>query len=161
MTDSEMTAQLGRLLDKLKLAARQYLPHDEADDAAQDVSLRLWQMRAELLCPIDALAHVMVRNECIDRLRRRRTSVPLEQAAGRQDTDDGAQREQMERMMQIVQSLPAMPQTVLRLRHMQGLETERIAALLGTTPAAVRMALSRARRLVRERYEIEQKTNND
>lgn len=157
MTDSEMTVQLSRLANKMQLAARQYLPPDAADDAVQDVSLRLWQMRADLFCPIDALARVMVRNECIDRLRRRHTGVPLEQAENRQDAPDDARREQIERMMHIVESLPGMAQTVLRLRHMQGLETERIAALLGTTPAAVRTALSRARRMVREQYKTGEK----
>jgi RNA polymerase sigma-70 factor (ECF subfamily) len=53
-------------------------------------------------------------------------------------------------MMQMVEQLPDKQQTILRLRHMEGMEMADIAALLCTTETAVRKSLSRARQAVRD-----------
>jgi RNA polymerase sigma-70 factor (ECF subfamily) len=54
--------------------------------------------------------------------------------------------------MQVVDSLPELQQTILRLRHMQGMEMKELAAMLQMNEAAVRKALSRARMAVRDLY---------
>jgi len=66
--------------------------------------------------------------------------------------DDGetARNEQIDRMMALVDALPTMQQTVLRLRHMQDMTMADIASLIGTSEAAVRQSLSRARRSIME-----------
>ena len=61
------------------------------------------------------------------------------------------EHERIERMMTIVEGLPNVPQTILRLRHMEGMEMKDIARLLQMEEAAVRKALSRARQTVREK----------
>jgi RNA polymerase sigma-70 factor (ECF subfamily) len=43
-------------------------------------------------------------------------------------------------------------QTILRLRHMEGMELRDIAALTGSSEVATRKALSRARQAVRLQY---------
>lgn len=52
-----------------------------------------------------------------------------------------------------IESLPEMEQAVLRMKHIDGMETPDIAALVGSNPAAVRTALSRARKKVRDIYQ--------
>ena len=59
-------------------------------------------------------------------------------------------------MMAVVDSLPELQQTILRLRHMQGMEMKELAALLQMNEAAVRKALSRARMAVRDKYLTQQ-----
>lgn len=54
---------------------------------------------------------------------------------------------------QLLGTLPAGMREVLMLRHMHGLELDEIAAELGMQPGAVRVALSRARKKIREIYE--------
>ena len=56
---------------------------------------------------------------------------------------------QVERVMEIVHTLPDLQQTVLHLRHVESRSMEEIALLTGSTEAAVRQSLSRARRRVR------------
>ena len=51
-----------------------------------------------------------------------------------------------------LESLPDTEQAVLRMKHLEGMETEEIAGLIQSTPGAVRTALSRARRHIRELY---------
>jgi RNA polymerase sigma-70 factor (ECF subfamily) len=66
--------------------------------------------------------------------------------------EDEALRERIERMMKVIETLPDMQQTILRLRHMEGMEFKEIAELTGSTEAAVRKALSRARQAVRDKF---------
>ena len=123
---------------------------DEAEDVVQDVLLRLWQMRDQLRMPIEPLARVLTRNRCIDIARRKKPAAELSMAVFQEE--DEALRERSERMMKVIETLPDLQQTILRLRHMEGMDSKEIADLTGTTEAAVRKALSRARQTVRDKY---------
>ena len=68
-----------------------------------------------------------------------------------EDKEDNVTDERIERMMTLVATLPTMQQTVLRLRHMQGMEMRDIARIIGASEVSVRQSLSRARRAVFER----------
>ena len=48
--------------------------------------------------------------------------------------------------------LPTVEQAVLRMRHIDGMEIEEIAAISSSTTGAVLTALSRARRRIRDIY---------
>ena len=123
---------------------------DEAEDVVQDVLLRLWQMRDQLRMPIEPLARVLTRNRCIDIARRKKPAAELSMAVFQEE--DEALRERIERMMKVIETLPDLQQTILRLRHMEGMEFKEIAELTGSTEAAVRKALSRARQAVRDKF---------
>ena len=125
---------------------------DEAEDVVQDVLLRLWQMRDQLRMPIEPLARVLTRNRCIDIARRKKPAAELSMAVFQEE--DEALRERIERMMKVIETLPDLQQTILRLRHMEGMEFKEIAELTGSTEAAVRKALSRARHAVRDKFNV-------
>ena len=44
--------------------------------------------------------------------------------------------------MRLINKLPGLQQTILRMKHVDGFEVEEIARLTGSTPEAVRMNLS-------------------
>ena len=124
----------------------------EGEDVVQDCLLKIWMMREDLSVPLDALAVTITRNLCIDYLRQQRlTALPENQAADIPDIKD-CDGERIERMMSIVRTLPNMQQTVLRIRHIEGMEMAEIAQLTGSTETAVRKALSRARLAVKKQY---------
>jgi RNA polymerase sigma-70 factor (ECF subfamily) len=125
---------------------------DEAEDVVQDVLLRLWQMRDQLRMPIEPLARVLTRNRCIDIVRRKKPAAELSMAVFQEE--DEALRERIERMMKVIETLPDLQQTILRLRHMEGMEFKEIAELTGSTEMAVRKALSRARQAVRDKFYV-------
>lgn len=132
----------------LLLIARKILgDEEEAKDVVQDSLLRLWQTREEV-GNIKGFARVLVRNRSLNILRDRKTSIPLDALT----TDDSAppdeHDERIERMMTLVNKLPTMQQTILRLRHIDGKEMSEIAQMIGTTEQAIRQSLSRARRTV-------------
>ena len=150
MTQEEFKEEAQRLRPRLMLTARRYLGDDDAEDTVQDALLRLWQMVGELRQPFDALALRLTRNLCIDQVRRRKPTVMLTDSNGT-DLADGDD-ERIERMMAVVSTLPDLQQTILRLRHLEGMEMNEIADLTGSSEVAVRKALSRARQAVRQKY---------
>lgn len=150
MTSEEFKEEAERIRPEIVSVAMKYMcDADEAEDAAQDVLLKMWQIHDSLRLPLFPLARVLVRNSCIDRLRRKRPKACLDDrmASPSEEEDD-----RMERMMKIIDGLPTLQQTVLRLRHMEGMEMRDIANLVGSTETAVRKTLSRARMAVRETF---------
>ena len=150
MTQEEFKEEAQRLRPRLMLTARRYLGDDDAEDTVQDALLRLWQMVGELRQPFDALALRLTRNLCIDQVRRRKPTVVLTDSGGTDQTDSDDER--VERMMAVVSTLPSLQQTILRLRHLEGMEMNEIADLTGSSEVAIRKALSRARQAVRQKY---------
>jgi len=128
------------------IARRYGLTADEAEDVAQEVMLRLWALHHRLNEEsMQALATVAARNQCIDRLRSRKT-IPLdadiicEEERRIEATDELAWLEN--RMRQ----LPGTEYQVLRLRQVEGRPAAEIARLLGIAESSVPVLLSRARR---------------
>lgn len=150
MTQEEFKEEAQRLRPRLMLTARRYLGDDDAEDTVQDALLRLWQMVGELRQPLDALALRLTRNLCIDKVRRRKPTVMLTDSGGTDQADGDDER--VERMMAVVSTLPDLQQTILRLRHLEGMEMNEIADLTGSSEVAIRKALSRARQAVRQKY---------
>ncbi len=150
MTQEEFKEEAQRLRPQLMLTARRYLGDDDAEDTVQDVLLRLWQMVGELRQPFDALALRLTRNLCIDKVRRKKPTVMLTDSGETDQTENDDER--IERMMAVVSTLPDLQQTVLRLRHLEGMEMNEIADLIGSSEVAIRKALSRARQAVKQKY---------
>lgn len=125
---------------------------EDGEDAVQDALLKLWGMAEELRRPVAPLARVLVRNLCVDRLRRRRQTVPLELTAMQAVPQEGVDGDAFAHVMKVIDTLPAAQQVVLRLRHIDGMPMEDIAQLTGASEAAVRKQLSRARMAVRKHY---------
>lgn len=129
---------------------------ETADDVAQDTLLKLWTM-GEKLDAYDhpeALACVISRNLAISRLRHRGGGdASFDEAvciAIEPSPEETVIRcEEAEHIDRLMSRLPDSQQAILRMRHIEGMETEEIAALIGSTPGAVRVALSRARHKVK------------
>ena len=154
MTKDEYEIAMQRLRPMLMTEANKYLgDSSDAEDMVQDAMVRLWQMCSQLKSPVDGLARILVRNLCLDAIRRRKPregieSLPPVAFRGNNEADE---HQRIERMMKVVENLPEIPQTILRLRHMEGMEMKDIARLLQMEEATVRKALSRARQTVREK----------
>ena len=151
MTQEEYKEEVRRLRPQLLQTARRYLTEDDAEDTVQDVLLRLWQMVDTLRMPIDALATVLVRNFCVDKLRRQRPSQTL--TASYEQPDETETDERIERVLAMIDALPTLQQTILRLRHIEGMEMREIAELTGSSEVAIRKTLSRARQTLKQQYE--------
>jgi len=145
--------------NKLLRFAHQILQDDEeAKDVLQDVFLKLWQKRDELgkVENLEAFAMRMVRNQCLDVIRARRTiSVELVKKHNLPD-EESAEGEYLERadsvglIKRIIAGLPDLQRTVIHLRDIEQLEYEEIAEATQLNVNAIRVNLSRARKKVRD-----------
>lgn len=146
----------------LQMARRLLESQDDAEDALQEAFSRLWP-RAETLrseAEAEKLATVTVRNISIDQLRRQSDHPSADIGDLHNDssltTDTEAEqerREQYEIVQQLItQSLTPLQQRILRLHDMEDQSYDEIAKQEGMQEAAVRMQLSRARKMIRECY---------
>ena len=133
---------------------------DMAEDVAQDTLLRLWARRDTLdsYRSIEALAMVMARNRTLDLLRAaqtgRLTSIDgIDSPDTHPNPHESLEADEAEsRMSDILRSLPSAQQALIRMRHTEGMEIDEIAALTGSSPGAIRTALSRARRHIKDLF---------
>lgn len=153
MTEEDFQREAEAMRPMLLQAATALLGNaEDGEDAVQDALLKLWGMAEELRRPVAPLARVLVRNLCVDRLRRRRQTVSLELTAVWAMPQEGVDGDAFAHVMKVIDTLPAAQQVVLRLRHIDGMPMEDIAQLTGASEAAVRKQLSRARMAVRKHY---------
>lgn len=144
-----------RLMDE----ARRFLRNqDEAEDTVQDVVLKLWTMRDRLgdYRSVEAMAVVITRHLCLNRKHDYGKCLDLQ--ALKETTGSGSPeqlligRETEGRLLELIDSLPDRQQAILRMKHVDGMETDEIAALTGMTADSVRQNLSRARRNIMKRF---------
>ncbi len=154
MTTDTFMDEVKAMRPMLLSVARGILDSDEeAEDVVQDAMLRLWQLRDEPVRNVRGFARIVVRNLSLSKVRRKPQTVDIGQANLTADEDTETERnEQIDRMMALVDALPTMQQTVLRLRHMQDMTMADIASIIGTSEVAVRQSLSRARRSIIEQF---------
>lgn len=150
MTAEEYKQQAEMLRQHLHSMAQKYLGKtDEAEDIVQDAMLKLWLMHDKLHAPVVGIGSIITRNLCIDFLRRKKPMIDISKLAEEEEVSDNG--EEIERMLQIIDTLPSAQRTILRMRHLEGMEMREIAMVLGSTEVAVRKTLSRARMVVRRK----------
>lgn len=135
---------------------------EEAEDALQDVMVKLWQIRDTLPPDKDLLPFLLVtvRNLCIDKLRARQTIDSNMEVSNIADIDDGEspadiddlveEKDRLRHLLGLIPHLPPDQQTVLKLRAIDELTTEEIAKRMNIQPENARQLLSRARKKLRE-----------
>lgn len=132
---------------------------DDAEDAVQEVLLKLWNKRLELeqYRSIEAFAMTLTHNICIDMWRCKRNdtlSLDIVQAASPTGTPERLLeiKDEIRLMHEIIDSLPNLQRTIMRMKDIEGYETDEIAEITGCGPEAIRSNLSRARKKVRDVY---------
>ena len=128
---------------------------DEAEDVAQDVMLRLWQMRDELEdgSRTEALVSLMARHMTRNH-QRRRTPQQLDEAtviALGTGPHELLETKENEAWLAVrLQQLPTTQRTLLYMRQVERRSHEEIARLLGIELTSVSTLLARARRTLLE-----------
>ena len=160
MSQERYKAEILPIRDKLFRIAQKILQGDEdAEDAVQEVLLKLWHTRDSLgsYDNVAAFAKTVIKNHCMDKLKLRKRTETLDDIHYRREAGDNPYL-QLERinteeiLKKIIEQLPPLQQTIIRMKDMEEYEVEEIAEITGTTPDAIRVNLSRARKKVREEY---------
>lgn len=148
---------LGRTL--YRFAFRYLANSEDAEDAVQEVCVKLWNMRDKLeeYRSIEAFAMTVTRNHCLDRIRKQGREVLEDTRPVDTRADDMNPEEEMERresynnVLKIVKDLPDKYRTVIQLRDIEGLDYDDIQKHLGENINTIRVNLSRARKMVRDK----------
>ena len=164
VTRKEFQTLASELRPTLLANATRLLGSEEAaEDVVQDTLLKMWSMGEKLdsYSHPGSLAVVITRNLCLDQLKRPAVSrsMSLEDARDAIDATFPSphraltEREALDEVMRMMRTLPDSVQTIMRMRHVEGMETEEIAALTGATVASVRVSLSRGRKQLKKLFE--------
>jgi len=137
---------------------------EEAKDVVQDLYIKLWSRRHDLkqINSIEAFATTIIRNLCIDRLKKIKVTVQhtenyveLSSNEVLYQEDEGDEVEiKVKLVRNAIKLLPEIQQKVFLMRDFEEKEFEEISLELGLTVENIRVILSRARKRVREIIEV-------
>ncbi|MGB5481915.1 MAG: sigma-70 family RNA polymerase sigma factor [Eudoraea sp.] len=159
MTQSEFLNVIMPFKDKLyRLSKRLLISAEEAEDATQEVLMKLWSKNSNIANykNVEAFAMTMTKNFCLDRLKSKQSSNLKLVHSNYEDGNTSLQkqleaRDSVSWVEKIMEELPEQQKLVLQLRDVEEYDFKEIADLLEMQPTAVRVALSRARKTVRDK----------
>lgn len=158
MNQNEFMQMVNPFKDKLfRVAKRLLVSREEAEDATQEVLVKLWNKNdnLEIYTSVEALALTMTKNYCLDQLKSKRannlkivhTNYTDRGASLQQKVEDKDTWHWVEKM---INELPETQKLIVQMRDIEEMEFSEIGAILDMNEQAVRTALSRARKTIRE-----------
>jgi len=131
----------------------------DAEDVVQEAFLKLWCIRDQLdqYNSVEALAVTITKNLSLDKIKLRKHHSD-EAELIRLDSGTRSPAEQLEQqdavacIRRLIDGLPTLQQTIIRMKDVEGYELAEIAEITGSQVESVRSNLSRARKKIREQY---------
>lgn len=143
------------------IAFRILRSQEEAEDAVQEVFIKLWKQGSKIdeYNNINAVAVTMLKNFCIDQIRKKKHFIredPENQYILKIDNsspyDLMEKRETENILYHIIDQLPDLYKDAIRLREIDGLSYEEIAEKTKQNINTLRVTISRARKLIRDEF---------
>lgn len=158
MTSTEFTTLVMPFKDKVfRLARRLLVSNEEAEDATQEILLRLWNNQSKISSynNVEAFAMTMTKNFCLDRLKSKQAQNLKIVHSNYQDNNVSLQKQvelsdSLSWIGKMLEHLPEQQRMILQLRDIEAYEFDEIAEIMDMNPTAIRVALSRARKTIRE-----------
>ena len=140
-------------------AKKMLCEEDDAEDAVQEVLLKLWYVRDSLVKydNVEAFVTTVTKNHCLDKIKLKKHTEDITDAVLfiQGESTPYEFTEQLDTRLvleKIIDALPPLQRDIIRMKDMEEYEVEEIAEITGTKPEAVRMNLSRARKKVRDEF---------
>ena len=158
MTQTDFVKLVMPFKDKVfRLAKRLLVSHEEAEDATQEILMKLWNNKQQIeeYKNVEAFSMTMTKNFCLDRLKSKQAQNLKIVHSNYQDNTTSLQKQvelndSVAWVSKIIEQLPEQQKIILQLRDIEQYEFEEIAAMLDMNETAIRVALSRARKTIRE-----------
>ena len=158
MNQTEFVTLITPFKDKVfRLAKRLLVSTEEAQDATQEVLVKLWDKKEglEKYGSVEAFAMTITKNYCLDQLKSKRAgnlqivhnNFTDRQPLMQQQLEDSDSLSWVEK---IINQLPEQQRMIVQFRDIEQYEFEEIAKMRDMNENAVRVALSRARKTIRE-----------
>ena len=159
MTQAEFLNIVMPFKDKVyRLAKRLLVSQEEAEDATQEILIKLWRNKQKIqdYKNVEAFSMTMTKNFCLDRLKSKHAqnlkivhsnyqdhNVSLEKQVELNDSVDWVSK--------IMEELPEQQKIIIQLRDIEQYEFSEISKMLDINETAIRVSLSRARKTLREK----------
>ena len=158
MNQNEFIKIINPFKDKLfRLAKRLLVSTEEAEDATQEILVRLWTKNENLekYNSVEAFAMTMTKNFCLDQLKSKRATNLKIVHDNYTDREPSLQQkiedvDSLNWVEKIINQLPEQQKLIIQMRDVEQYEFEEIAKILEMNETAIRVALSRARKTIRE-----------
>lgn len=141
-----------------RLAKRLLISTEEAEDATQEVLVKLWSKNESLVGfnSVEAFAMTMTKNYCLDQLKAKRSgnlkivddNFTSETHSLVKEVEDVDSLNWVEK---IINRLPEQQRLIIQMRDIEQYEFSEISKIMQMNETAIRVALSRARKTIRER----------
>lgn len=133
----------------------------DAEDAVQELYLKIWKSHANLTDLKSPVAYGMslLKNICIDRIRRReiRKAEPLEAGVPLADAPPEkrfAARDILKKVMEEIDRLPQTQARVMKMMVIEDLDYKEISERTGLSQVHVRVLISTARKTLKQKLRI-------
>jgi len=159
MTQTEFLDIVMPFKDKVfRLAKRLLVSTEEAEDATQEILLKLWNNKTKLheYKNVEAFSMTMTKNFCLDKLKSKQAQNLKIVHNNYQDNNVSLQKQveltdSLDWVSRIIEDLPEQQKLVIQLRDIEQYDFDEIAQMLDMNNTAVRVSLSRARKAIREK----------
>jgi RNA polymerase sigma-70 factor (ECF subfamily) len=159
MTQTDFVKLVMPFKDKVfRLAKRLLVSNEEAEDATQEILLKLWNNKKKIqeYKNVEAFSMTMTKNFCLDRLKSKQAQNLKIVHSNYQDNNTSLQKQvelndSVDWVSKIIEELPEQQKIILQLRDIEEYEFEEIAKVLDMNETAIRVSLSRARKTIREK----------
>jgi RNA polymerase sigma-70 factor (ECF subfamily) len=140
-----------------RLALRLLTSKEAAEDATQETILKLWNLRDKLkdYANVEAFMMTVTKNYCLDQLKLKQNNNLRIVHSNYDNRENGIDRQleicdELEQISKVVESLPEQQKIIFQLREIEQYEYHEIAEITSMNETAIRVALSRARKTIRE-----------
>ncbi|HET8855217.1 MAG TPA: RNA polymerase sigma factor [Salinimicrobium sp.] len=157
MTQASFIKIIDPIRDKMyRLALRLLISREAAEDAVQEVIIKLWGRKEKIkeYNSIEAFAMTVTKNYCLDQLKLKQNQnlriVHSNYEDGRSLQNQVEVQNDLEILARILEKLPEQQKILVQLREVEQYDYNEIAEMTSMNETAIRVALSRARKKIRE-----------
>lgn len=159
MTQTEFLNIVMPFKDKVfRLAKRLLVSTEEAEDATQEVLLKLWNNKKKIqeYKNVEAFSMTMTKNFCYDKLKSKQAQNLKIVHSNYEEKGTSLQKQvelndSVDWVSRIIEDLPEQQRAIIQLRDIEEYDFDEIAKMLNMNNTAVRVTLSRARKAIREK----------
>ena len=159
--DKQFLDQIQGIRDRVfRVAKRILISKEEAEDATQEVILKLWNMeedKRKSFNNLEAYSITMAKNYCLDRIKSKQAQVLSLNDQFQTQATHSLQKQievsnEMEWVVKLIDQLPERERMILQLREIEQYEFDQIASLMEIPEGTVRVYLSRIRKKIKKQF---------